>query len=70
MMLRTVNTDVVVIDIATFHDLSIFEFWVAFGIHFNSIHASHLGRITIVVTKLQPCFLFGKKTAWNASVSI
>lgn len=32
VMLRTVDSDVVVLAIATFHDLSLSELWVAFGV--------------------------------------
>lgn len=32
VMLRTVDTDVVVLAIATFHDLALSELWIAFGV--------------------------------------
>ena len=82
VMLRTVDTDVVVIAIGAFHDLSVSELWVAIGagkyLRYIPVHdiASHLGVQKSKALLMYHAFTgcdqtssfrnIGKKTAWDA----
>ena len=82
IMLRTVDTDVVVIAVSTFQDLGLSELWIAFGVgkHFRYIAAHEIGS-TLGQQKSRALLAFhaftgcdqtssfkhiGKKTAWDA----
>ena len=82
IMLRTVDTDVVVIAVSTFQDLGLSELWIAFGVgkHFRYI-AAHEIASTLGQQKSRALLAFhaftgcdqtssfkhiGKKTAWDA----
>ena len=82
IMLRTVDTDVVVIAVSTFRDLGLSELWIAFGVgkHFCYIAAheiastlgQHKSRALLAFHAFTGCDQtssfkhIGKKTAWDA----
>ena len=82
VMLQTVDTDVVVLAIATFHDLALSEIWIAFGVgkhlRYVPVHviASSIGqqksKALLAFHSFSGCdqtssfASIGKKTAWEA----